>query len=148
MADPKTWGPILWKILHSTCENLGNNVNVLLQNDEMNYFKQLQKKLYFILPCKICKEHYKSYSKNIKDVPYNKLKIYAKEYFYNLHKNINNSNFNFNDLEITYKYDKEIMNKNIYELSLLYHKFSDLRYIQFKEFNDFIAILNMLRRFM
>jgi len=148
MADPKLWGPLLWKILHSTCENLGNNTHIILQNDEMNYFKQLQKKLYFALPCKICKDHYKTYSKNIKDVPYTNFKTYAKEFFFNLHNIINGSNFNYNDLETTYKYNKELMNTHISELSVLYRKFSDSRYIQYKEYNDFIAILNMLRRFM
>ena len=66
MADPKEWGPTLWKILHIVSEQLGKNTNLVIQNDEMTYFKAFQRKVYFILPCKICRDNLK---KNLLKIP-------------------------------------------------------------------------------
>jgi hypothetical protein len=58
MADPKEWGPLLWKILHTISENLGNNINKVLQKDEILYFQNLLKQIKNIIPCKLCVKHY------------------------------------------------------------------------------------------
>ena len=151
MADPKEWGPVLWKIIHTTCEHLGKSKNILLQNDELRYFKALQKKLYYILPCKVCKLHYKSYMIHIKDVSYDNLKEYARNYYFDLHNKVNSSKqhelFNKEDLEKTYDISKDEYNKSIIEFNKLYNKYTNLQYISYEELKDFNKNLTMLRKF-
>lgn len=150
MADPKEWGSLLWKIIHSTCAHLGNNTNAILQRDELTYFKAFQRKLFYIIPCKICRTHYKEYMINIKDVKYDEIKEYSTNYYYNLHNKINSSNnkplFKKEDLEI-YNYSKNEYNNLLTELNELYSKYIKLRYISFDELNDFNRILRILRNF-
>ena len=64
MADPKEWGPTFWKIIHIISEQLGKNTNTIMQKDEMIYYKAFQRKVYYILPCKICREHYTIHLEN------------------------------------------------------------------------------------
>jgi hypothetical protein len=90
MANPKEWGPLVWKIIHTCIEHLGTNTNILLQNDELYAYNKFVNQIRYILPCKICKLHYTNYLFNHKkNVTYIELKDYAKEFFYNLHDTIN-----------------------------------------------------------
>lgn len=152
MADPKEWGPILWKIIHTTCEHLGNSTNLTLQRDELRYFKAFQRKLFYVLPCKVCRMHYKAYSVHIKDVKYENLKEYARTFYLNLHNNINKSNnkqdFKSEDLDRTYNYSKDEYNNTIHSLNNLYSKYTNLQYISYDELKDFNRILTVLRKFM
>lgn len=152
MADPKEWGPILWKIIHTTCEHLGKSTNPILQRDELLYFKAFQRKLFYILPCKMCRIHYKEYSIHIKDVKYENLKEYARIFYLNLHNNVNELNnkphFKKEDLETSYAYSKDEYNNTINSLNNLYSKYTNLQYISFDELKDFNRILTFLRKFM
>ena len=151
MADPKEWGKVLWNIIHTVCEHLGNNTNIVIQTDEIRYFKAFQNKLFYILPCKVCRKHYKEYLKNMRNVQYNEFKNYAREYFFNLHNNIRISKgeelFKKEDLEIRYNYSKEELNKIIREFNTLYNKYTNLQYISFDELKNFNKILTTLRTF-
>jgi len=150
MADPKEWGPTLWKILHTVSENLGKNTNLHMQKDEMTYFKALQRKLYYILPCKICRIHYKEYMKNIKDFEYTKFKENSKTFYLNLHNQVNLRNstklYSFEDLDIYKQYTKNDLDKIFTEFVTLYRKYTNLKYIAFDELKDFNRILILLRR--
>jgi len=151
MADPKEWGPLLWKIIHTCCENLGKQTKQILQTDEKMYFIMFQRKLANIIPCKLCKVHYIQYMKNIKDINnYNDFKTYGKEYYYNLHKEINEekqiTTINYDDLQNIYgiiKYND--MNILVKELNNLYLKYLTLRYIKIIDYNEFQRSLSMLR---
>ena len=151
MADPKEWGSLLWKIIHTCCENLGKHNKILIQNDERIYFNMFQRKLANIIPCKVCKTHYIKYMKNIKDnIDYNDLKKYGKEYYYNLHKEINEEksveSLEYDDLKNVYgiiKYND--MNKLVAELNNLYLKYLNLRYIKINDYKEFQRCLSILR---
>ena len=151
MADPKEWGSILWKILHTCCENLGKHSKQILQNDEIMYFNILQRKLANILPCKVCKLHYLQYMKNIKDnVIYNDFKTYGKQYYYNLHKEINEEklteSIEYDNLKNIYgiiKYND--MNIFVKELNNLYLKYLMLRYVNINDYKEFQRCLSKLR---
>lgn len=151
MADPKEWGKVVWNIIHTVCEHLGDSTNITLQQDEIRYFKAFQNKLFYILPCKICRNHYKEYLKNTRNVQYNELKNYGRDYFFNLHNIIRVSKgeelFKKEDLELRYNYSKEDFNTIIREFNILYSKYTNLRYISFDELKDFNRILTILRRF-
>jgi len=150
MADPKEWGPTLWKILHIVSEQLGKNTNLVIQNDEMTYFKAFQRKVYFILPCKICREHYKEEMKNIKDIQYTNFKIYGKTFYLNIHNNVNKRNstklYTFEDLDIYKDYKKEDLDNIVREFATLYRKYTNLHYIAYDELNNFTRLLIVLRR--
>lgn len=151
MADPKEWGSLLWKIIHTCCENLGKHSKTILQTDEKMYFNVFQKKLANIIPCKVCKLHYIQYMKNIKDnIEYNDFKKYGKEYYYNLHKEINIEksveSLEYDDLKNIYgiiKYND--MNKLVKELNNLFLKYLILQYIKSSDYKEFQRCLSILR---
>jgi hypothetical protein len=151
MADPKEWGPLLWKIIHTTCQHLGKSTHSVLQRDELHYFKAFQRKLYYIIPCKLCRTHYKSYMMNIKDVKYENLKEYGQNYYFDLHNLVNTSNnkelYIKTDLQQQYNISKDEYNNSINQLNNLYNKYTNLKYISFEELKDFNRILTMLRKF-
>lgn len=151
MADPKEWGPTLWKIIHIVSEQLGKNTNIIMQKDEMTYYKAFQRKIYYILPCKICREHYKEYMKNIKDIEYSDFKKDSKTFYLNLHNELNLRNstnqFRFEELDTYKEYTKDDLNKILTEFTTLYRKYTNLKYIAYDEFKDFNRILIILRRF-
>jgi hypothetical protein len=150
MADPKEWGSLLWKIIHNTCAHLGNNTNIILQRDELRYFKAFQRKLFYIIPCKICRIHYKEYMVNIRDINYDNLKLYGTNYFYELHNKINSSNnkslFKREDLE-NYNCFKDEYNILLSDFNKIFTKYTDLHYISIDELKDFNRILRILRNF-
>jgi hypothetical protein len=150
MADPKEWGPTLWKIIHICSENLGKHSKQIIQKDELLYFNMFQKKLATILPCKICKTHYIEYMKNIKEVSYAELKDYGKKYYYNLHKEINDEKQivspEYTDLVNIYgKVSYTDMNNLVKTLNNLYLKYFMLKYINTNDYKEFQRILSMLR---
>ena len=51
------WGPRFWAILHKLAESSGGQKTKILMNDELNAW-DIVLKLYMVLPCKVCKEHY------------------------------------------------------------------------------------------
>ena len=63
MNDPKEWGPVFWKILHSVSERVGANPIKTLQADELQYYQNFLKQLANVLPCKLCLNHYTIYYK-------------------------------------------------------------------------------------
>ena len=151
MADPKEWGPVVWKILHIVTEQLGKNTIPVMQNDEMTYYKAFQRKVYYILPCKLCRQHYKDYYKNIRDVDYGIFKETSKTFFLNLHNDVNIRNsakqFTFDDLNIYTQYSKNDLDIIMNEFTTLYRKYTNLHYIAYDELKDFNRILTLLRRF-
>lgn len=153
MAKPEEWGPILWNIIHITCENLGNNQNIFIQNDEIRQFKLFQEKLYYVLPCKICKIHYQKYLKeNTKAITYSELKEYGRTFYLNLHNEINVSNskplFKFEDLEKKYNQKFSQLKKILEDFNTLYSKYITFNYLSYKNLSDFLRTLSMLHKFM
>ena len=57
IITPKEWGPLFWNFLHSIPDSL--------TKDNICYFNAMFKKLAYVIPCNICKEHYdRFYDKN------------------------------------------------------------------------------------
>jgi len=150
MADPKEWGSLLWKIIHICSENLGKHTKIILQKDEIMYYNQFQRKLANIIPCKVCKQHYKKYMIHIKDVSYEEYKIYGKKYYYNLHKEINDEkqidSIKYEDLDNIYgKINYKTMDGYVKQLNNLYLKYLNLNYINSIDYKEFQRSLSMLR---
>lgn len=152
MANPKEWGPIIWKIIHTTVEHLGNHTNILLQNDEIHAYKKFIQQVLHILPCKICKIHYKKHLLNHKkDLQYSELKNYAKEFFYTIHDSVNREKNSvsivFSDLESVYgSITKEQFRNILQEFEACFQKYKLYHYISSESIHDFITSLIKLRR--
>lgn len=59
VSSIKTWGPSLWKILHSITESLGNQTNNFVATDEKNEILFLLDLVDTIMPCALCQKHYR-----------------------------------------------------------------------------------------
>lgn len=151
MANPKEWGPILWKIIHTCCEHLGNNTITLLQNDELNTYKKFINQIRFVLPCKICKIHYtKHLQQHKKDITYEELKIYAKQFFYDIHDSVNKekniNSITFSSLENIYgNITKDEFNKLLNEFEKLFEKYKLYHFISSESIRDFLKAVHNLR---
>jgi len=150
MANPKEWGPHVWKILHICSEKLGKNTTQITQMDEIRAYNTFIYKLLYVLPCNTCKEHYNKYiMKYRKDVPYNELKKYGRNFYYNLHEDVNRRNnstsFPYESLSIYESVSKKELNEIIKEFVQLFNKYIIYHYINTKALNEFMLSIRMLR---
>ena len=153
MANPKEWGPLVWKILHICCENLGKNTKSILQVDEINAFKIFLNKTGSVLPCVLCRKHYNKYYllHNKKDILYKDLKVYAKQYFYDLHEEVNKDNnivsyIIYDSLETIYaQTTKQELNIIIKEFEQLFQKYILYHFIHVNAVKDFLVSVKQLR---
>lgn len=53
-ADPKVWGPALWKFLHSMAANYPHDPNPQYRASSRQFFYSLR----HLLPCEMCRTHY------------------------------------------------------------------------------------------
>ena len=106
------WGPLFWKILHGLAEYSGKQTDLNLQKDELNKWKHLFTKLQNCIPCDICRDHYNRWIINhptneIESLPYNQVGNWIRDWFWNLHNEINEGNdkplFDKSALSVTYK---------------------------------------------
>jgi len=106
------WGPILWRIIHGLAENYGNLMHPLFSKEEEIAWPKFIEQIQHILPCKECRQHYKDYyiknkPSSLKKLSSTEQKIWIKNYFFNLHNEINIRNdkplFDYSNLNTTYK---------------------------------------------
>lgn len=99
------WGPITWQILHGLAELSGRSSGPL-QIDEIRAWLALIESIEKMIPCEICRAHYKSYLVNnpvkgwLKE-PLN-IRDNVRKWLWNLHNEINEGSdkpvFAFDDL--------------------------------------------------
>jgi hypothetical protein len=58
MSNRDTWGPPLWRLLHTLAEKLGKHTNSLLMTDERRAWISFLKAVEMAIPCPKCKAHY------------------------------------------------------------------------------------------
>ncbi len=80
------WGPPLWHSLHTISFNYPVKPTKEEKENYYNYFKSLEN----VLPCRYCRENYKS---NLKTMKFNKSHFKNRDtlskFVYNLHENVN-----------------------------------------------------------
>lgn len=105
------WGPIAWDILHGLAERAGRQSNTLIQKDEMQHWIQLIESVEKMIPCDVCRGHYKEYLtinpvRILSDMPYSGLRDFVRKWFWSLHNEINEGNdkplFTYGDLSGRY----------------------------------------------
>jgi hypothetical protein len=89
-----TWGPLLWRILHTAAEHLGKPRPALLQTDEVNRWMFVLKAVENTMPCALCRSHYKVWLKKNPVTQFTRLrgdvlKETARKWLYDLHENVN-----------------------------------------------------------
>ena len=88
-APPQTnvWGPSLWLILHSACEQIGSHHLKRLPLEEARIWFGLLNSLRYSLPCPQCKKHYTLYSNQTPIMQVTKETI--RRWLFNLHDQVN-----------------------------------------------------------
>jgi len=89
-----TWGPLLWRLLHTAAEHLGKPRPALLQTDEVNRWIFVLKSVENAMPCPLCRAHYKEWLLRnpvtqftmLRGLP---LRERARKWLYDLHENVN-----------------------------------------------------------
>jgi hypothetical protein len=105
------WGPLFWKILHGLAELAGKQTNFILRQDELRFLENFLTSVQPVLPCDICRNHYKSYLEEnplqLATLPYEQVGLWVREWLWKLHNRINEGNdrpiLPFEDLSTLYK---------------------------------------------
>jgi hypothetical protein len=92
----KPWGPPLWKLLHGIAECLGNQSVPMLSTDEAHEIVFLLRDVEKIMPCQLCRNHYRQWRKEHPLEDIDKLRGYVlktgvRQWLYDLHENVNKS---------------------------------------------------------
>ena len=88
------WGPLLWKLLHSLSEKVGTSRSL---SEEVREWNRLLTMTADILPCDICKKHYKEVLKEkpvagILKMEKDVARVFIKTWLWTLHNEINVEN--------------------------------------------------------
>lgn len=90
-----SWGPFLWAILHGLAEHVGNSQHPILANDEANEILFLLKDLEFVLPCDVCRKHYREWCRFHPYAPFvnsqrrERLRTSLRTWLWQLHDQVN-----------------------------------------------------------
>jgi hypothetical protein len=143
------WGPILWQILHGLAERAERSFDM---SDEVREWQRFIRATGDMLPCDICRAHYKEY---ISKHPLTQLTIqgkgqikpWVKNWFWDLHNEINTGTgrpvFPYNDLELTYS--NIDLTDQLYRLTPIVKKAIDLSGVPYLKWTMWIARFKMLR---
>lgn len=109
----REWGTPLWEILHSMAENIGNQKSPLLAVDEANEIVFVLRFVEDIMPCALCRNHYRVWRQRfplerLAKLRGEELRNEVRLWLYNLHENVNKdreviSNIVVEDLVTRYK---------------------------------------------
>ena len=92
--DAGEWGPILWNLLHGLAEHAGKPVTPLFAEDERKNWIALIKHTAEIIPCHICKEHFRIYLQEhpidvLKTMPIHEMPGWIRHWFWEVHEWVN-----------------------------------------------------------
>jgi len=88
VSDPVVWGPSLWRILHTLAERLGSQKNGMLIADEQRAWMNFLQNVENAIPCRLCKDHYRRWSKEHR-IDAAVVKDAARKWVWGLHTEIN-----------------------------------------------------------
>lgn len=91
------WGPVLWKILHTAAECLGNQKIEILKQDERQAWINVLHSLEGAMPCIQCQKHYREwrFRNKLEAFRYldgDALRTAARNWLLDLHNNVNTQN--------------------------------------------------------
>lgn len=113
MVANKDWGPLLWRLVHGMAEATGNQTTAILATDEANELIFCLRDLEHIMPCAMCRAHYKAWRKEhpletLSGLRGPAFREAVRSWLYNLHENVNQqreivSGIALEDCETLYK---------------------------------------------
>lgn len=91
MVSNSEWGPPLWRILHTLAEKIGGQTHKLLIADEERLWEQLLVQLETVLPCSLCKKHYRERRKgfSLDGLHGQRLREESRRWLWTLHETVN-----------------------------------------------------------
>jgi hypothetical protein len=81
----KEWGPKLWYILHLISFNYPENPDIITKRYHHDFFENLKN----VIPCVICRNHYKNHLENNPISPHLDNKYLFSKWVVNLHNQVN-----------------------------------------------------------
>ena len=86
--DTTVWGPPFWFTLHTISLNYPDNPTYIIRQQHLLFFESLKS----ILPCSICRNHYKDFLQKQPISPYLDNKKSLKRWVLDCHNNVNKLN--------------------------------------------------------
>lgn len=88
------WGPLLWTILHAAAQRAGKPLTPVFAEDERRAWIVFFKLTGEIIPCHICKEHFRLYLKEypvdgLKTMPLSQIGPWIQTWFWEVHEWVN-----------------------------------------------------------
>lgn len=143
------WGPILWKILHGLAERAERSFDRM---DEIREWQRFIKATGDMLPCDLCRNHFKEYSQQfpltlLTILDKGQVKYSIKNWFWHLHNEINTGTgkpiFPYDNLESTYL--NVDLTDQLYRLTPIVKKAIDLSGVPYLKWTSWVASFKMLR---
>lgn len=147
--ETAAWGPILWKILHGLAERAERS---FVLADEVREWQRFIKATGDMLPCDICRAHFKEYTNQhpltqLSLLSKGQVKPWIKNWFWDLHNEINTGTgkpvFPYDDLENTYS--TVDLTDQMYRLTPVIKKAIDLSGVPLFKWTAWLASFKMLR---
>jgi hypothetical protein len=143
------WGPILWQILHGLAERAERCFQPVEEIREWQKFIKLTGEM---LPCDLCRNHFKEYSQQypltqMSTLQKGQVKPWIKNWLWHLHNEINTGSgkpeFLYDDLESTYS--NVDLTDQLYRLTPIVKKAIDLHGVPLFKWTTWVASFKMLR---
>ena len=143
------WGPILWTILHGFAERAGRSIN---RDDEVREWQRFIKCTNEVLPCEICRDHFKRYQQThpftqITTGPPSQYKAWVKTWLWNIHNEINAGTnkpiFPYADLET--RYATVDFADQLYRLTPIIKNAITLSGVPYMKWTAWVASFKMMR---
>ena len=135
IITPKEWGPLFWNFLHSIPDSL--------TKDNVCYFNAMFKKMAYVIPCNICKEHYdRFYDKNKLEFTKNKMKNWILQLHNSVNKKLGKKQYTISESNKIHKKinDTKFLNLINYIIKkAIQDKISVFRFLNFIIFFDAIS---------
>ena len=92
--EASEWGPLLWTLLHGLAEKSGRPTSPMFAEDERRAWIHFFKETSEIIPCHICKEHFRLYLKEhpvdqLKNIPIQGIHEWIRSWFWEVHEWVN-----------------------------------------------------------
>ena len=115
--DTTIWGPPFWFTLHTISLNYPENPTYVERQQHLLFFESLKK----ILPCSICRNHYKKFLQDQPISPYLDNKKSLKRWILDCHNNVNKLNNKkiWTMKEVDIYYDNIYNNKEKFKCSFV-----------------------------
>lgn len=148
----EAWGPRFWKVLHTLAETTGNQTQLILSNDEADAWILLIKLQQFVMPCLLCKEHYKQWRMNHRVDHLRKLggterKEFLREWLWKCHNRVNalSGKDEFPLEDIPTFYPKTSIQKELDELGSMFQLAITQRQLNYEDVKMWKNVIHRLR---